>query len=245
MKPYVIISALLVFSAGCAGLDQNLGAVMSAAQSNVAPTQSESASATKEALEKGVSYGVSLLSKQGGFTDSIHHIVIPTELQKATNLARSVGLSSYVDGFEKSLNTAAEQATASAMPIFKDAITKMTFSDVVKILTGPENAATTYFKSTSEQKLVDTFKPIVAKATEKNQVGHIYNQLMTSVKPAAMVAGVSVPAVNLDDYVSNKAVDALFVEIANQEKQIRENPVERSTALLKKVFSYYGSNKPS
>lgn len=223
----------------CADFEKNADAVIQVAQANMAPTQNESISATKDALDKGIAVGIDVLKKDGGFQNSIHHIVIPTELQKATNLARNAGLGSYVDNFEKSLNAAAENAVASALPVFKDAVSKMTITDVVNILTGPDNAATTYFKTTSQKRLVDTFKPIVARATEKNNVGKLYNQFVSSVKPAAMVAGVSIPTVSLDEYVSNKAVDALFLEIGNQEKLIRENPVERTTAVLKKVFGYY------
>ncbi|MES2745147.1 MAG: DUF4197 domain-containing protein [Bdellovibrionota bacterium] len=235
----VSLTVSLAALGGCADFEQNAEAVIQVAQANMAPTQGESVSATKDALDKGIGVGIDLLKKDGGFLNSIHRIVIPTELQKATNLARNAGLGTYVDGFEKSLNAAAEQAVASAMPIFKDAVSKMTISDVVTILTGSDNAATSYFKTTSQKKLVDTFKPIVAKATDRNNVGRLYTQLVTSVRPVAMAAGVSVPAVNLDEYVSNKAVDALFIEIGNQEKKIRENPVERTTAIMKKVFSYY------
>lgn len=247
MKMLMIgMSACLLVS--CADFEQNVGEAIKVAQNaqgagsgSIAPSSSESVSATKQALEKGVNVGINLLQKDGGFLNSIHHIVIPTELQKATNLARSAGLGSYVDGFEKSLNGAAETAMTSAVPIFKDAITQLTFNDVVKILTGPDNAATSFFKTTSEKKLVDTFKPIVAKATQKNNVGKLYTQMLTAVRPAALVAGVPIPAVNLDEYVSGKAVDALFIEIASQEKKIRENPVERTTAILQKVFSFYGT----
>lgn len=235
----VTLTASLLTQFGCADFEKNAEAVIQVAQSNMAPTQNESVSATKDALDKGIGMGIDLLKKDGGFANSIHHIVIPTELQKATNLARNAGLGSYVDGFEKSLNNAAETAVASALPVFKDAVSKMTITDVVNILTGPDNAATAYFKTTSQKRLMDTFKPIVARATEKNNVGKLYNQFVTSVKPAAMVAGIKVPSVNLDEYVSNRAVDALFIEIGNQEKLIRENPVERSTAVMKKVFGFY------
>jgi hypothetical protein len=240
----ISLTAALLQLGACAEFEQNADAIIQVAQANMAPTQGESVSATKDALQKGIAVGIDGLKKEGGFINSIHRIVIPAELQKATNLARNAGLGSYVDGFEKSLNSAAEQAVASALPIFKEAVSKMTITDVVKILTGPDTAATAYFKTTSEKRLLDTFKPIVAKATDRNNVGRLYTQLVTSVKPLAMAAGVNVPAVNLDEYVSNKAVDALFIEIGNQEKKIRENPVERTTAIMKKVFGYY-QNKPT
>jgi len=240
MKKILIgMSACLIVS--CADFEQNVGEVIKVAQENLAPSPGESVTATKQALEKGISTGINLLEKDGGFSKSIHRILIPTELQKASNLARTIGLGTYVDGFEKSLNRAAEQAMTSAVPIFKEAVAQLTINDVVKILTGPNNAATTYFKTTSEKRLIDTFKPIVARSTEKNNVGRLYTQMVTAVRPAALAAGVAVPAVNLDEYVSAKATEALFQEIAVQEKKIRENPLERSTALLKKVFGFYAA----
>lgn len=245
-KVLISVSACLALS--CADFEHNLNEAVKVAQSqdlggispSLAPSSSDSVSATKQALEKGVNIGINLLANDGGFLDSIYHITIPSELQNACKMARSIGLGSYVDGFEKSLNHSAEQAMASALPIFADAIRALTFDDIVRILRGPENAATAFFRTTSEKKLIDTFKPIVAKATERNNVGHLYSQLLTTVRPAALAAGIQVPSVNIDEYVSKKAVDALFVEIAGQEKKIRENPVERTTVLLKKVFSYYG-----
>ncbi len=88
-----------------------------------------------------------------------------------------------------------------------------------------------------------TFKPIVAKATQKNNVGRVYNQITTTIKPAALLAGVPIATVDLDEYVSMKATEALFVEIGRQEKLIRDNPVERSSALLQKVFGFYANKK--
>jgi len=234
---------LACLTSSCVGYEQTITDAIQVGQASLAPSSGESVSATKQALEKGVTVGINLLQKDGGFSQSVHRILIPTELQKTSQLARKIGLNTEVDNFEKSLNRAAEQAMSSAVPIFKNAITQLSFQDVVKILTGPDQAATSYFRSSSEKQLVDTFKPIVAKATQKNNVGKLYNQITTTIKPAAILAGVPIARVNLDEYVSMKATEALFVEIGRQEKLIRDNPVERSSALLQKVFGFYANKK--
>lgn len=242
MKRLILLSFL--FTTSCAEFDSgSIEDVVQVAQQSIAPTQAESTSATKQALEKGVQTGISLLNKEGGFSNSLYKILLPPELTKTADLARKIGLGSYVDDFQKSLNRAAEDAVGSAAPIFKDAITQLTLADVVGILRGPDNAATNYFKSKSEKKLETTFLPIVSRATAKTDVTKIYKQLTTAVRPAALAAGVPIPAVDLDNYVTRKAVDALFSEIAVQEKKIRDNPIERTSAVLSKVFGYYEGRK--
>jgi len=238
-----LLLGLACLTSGCVGYEGTINEAIQIGQASMAPTPGESVSATRQALEKGVTVGINMLQKDGGFSQSVHRILIPAELQKASQLARTAGLNAQVDSFEKSLNRAAEQAMASAMPIFKNAITKLTFQDVVSILTGPDQAATNYFRTTSEKQLLDTFKPIVAKATQQNNVGKYYTQFATTVRPAAALAGIPIATVNLDEYVSQKASQALFVEIGRQEKLIRDNPVERTTALLQKVFGFYANKK--
>ena len=242
----IILSATLLLS-GCAGFEKSVHDVLEVAKTQGIPTTGESIMATREALQKGILTGVADLNKDGGFNQSAHRILVPQDLAKAAQMARTLGLSSQVDAFEKSLNRAAEQAVGAAVPIFKDSITQLTFTDIVTILQGSDQAATQYFRSKSENKLIETFKPIVAQATAKNDVAKIYRQLMTAVKPAAMIAGIAVPSVDLDEYVSQQAVEALFQEIGHQEQLVRKNPVERSTALLQKVFGYYsaGLSRPS
>lgn len=237
-----LLLGLACLTSACVGYEDTINEAIQVGQASMAPSPSESVSATRQALEKGVTVGINMLQKEGGFSQSAHRILIPPELQKAAQLARSAGLNAQVDNFEKSLNRAAEQAMSSALPIFKRAITQLTFQDVVKILTGPDQAATNYFRSASEKQLIDTFKPIVAKATQQNNVGRLYNQIVTTIKPAAALAGVPIATVNLDEYVSQKATHALFAEIGKQEKLIRENPMERTTALLQKVFGFYASH---
>lgn len=223
----------------CADLGGNLEEAIKVAQEGLAPSQTESIAATRQALEKGVSHGIQTLQQENGFLQSSYRIPIPPEMQKVNHIARQIGLESYMQEFEINLNRAAEQAVGSAMPIFLDSIQQLSFEDIVAILTGPDNAATEFFRKTSEDKLEAAFMPIVARATEKNNVSQLYSKIMGSIRPVAMASGLAVAQVDLNLYVTKLAVDSLFTEIAVQEKKIRDNPKERSTKLLAKVFSYY------
>jgi len=238
------LSIFASLTLACADFSKNVDQVLKVTGGQIPPTKMESVLATKQALERGVLTGTSMLQQEDGFLKSAYQITIPAELQSTTSLARQLGLGHYIDDFEVSLNRAAEQAIYSAMPIFKDAIGQLTFQDIASILTGPDNAATNYFRSTSEDKLEGAFMPIIAEATKKNDVSKIYGQIVRSVRPAAMAAGIQVPNVNLDKYVTSSAIEAVFSEIAVQEKKIRENPADRSSDLLKKVFTYYGDSQP-
>jgi hypothetical protein len=125
---------LACLTSACVGYEQTINDAIQVGQASLTPSSGESVSATKQALEKGVTVGINLLQKDGGFSESVHRILIPAELQKTSQLARNIGLTTEVDNFEKSLNRAAEQAMSSAVPIFKNAITQLSFQDVVKIL---------------------------------------------------------------------------------------------------------------
>ncbi|MFW7379033.1 MAG: DUF4197 domain-containing protein [Oligoflexus sp.] len=240
----VSLTICAFLSLSCADFDKNVDDVIKVAQKNLPPTQRESVMAAKQALEQGVMTGTNMLQKPGGFFQSSYKIPIPSELQSTTKLARQVGLGSYIDDFERSLNRAAEQAVSAATPIFNDAIKQLSFQDIVDILQGADNAATNYFRRTSESKLEEAFMPIISEATKKNDVAKIYSQIVRSIRPAALAAGVQIPDINLNDYVTSQAIDALFSEIAVQEKKIRENPQEQTSQLLKKVFSYYEDQSP-
>lgn len=238
MKRIIIIGSLIL--SACTGGGPRLDEVLTMSKGPLAPTSQESVSATQEALQKGLLTGVSLLHKEGGFYASAHRILIPKELQKASDLARSLGLTSQVDTFQKSLNVAAEKAVGTAVPIFQRSVRQLTFQNVVAILQGSDEAATDYFRKTSEAELRAAFKPIVAQATAQNDVGKLYKQLSSAIRPAAMLAGVATPTVDLDEYVTDQAVRALFQEIGHQEALIRKDPLQRTTDLLQKVFGYYG-----
>lgn len=229
---------------GCKSLEpfvQMAGqAAVQAAQQGAAPSQAETGSAIKQALDKGVTTAIASLGRTGGFSASAFKIPLPENLQSTADAARKLGLNKYVDQFDLSMNQAAEKAVPVAADVFKSAISQMSFKDVVGIVTGPENSATNYFRRTAGAKLEQQFLPIVNNATQKVGVTNHYKQLSYKVEKYGRFLGVDAPAqMDLDSYITKRSTDALFTKIADEEKAIRANPVQRTTELLQKVFGYY------
>ena len=189
----------------------------------------------KEALSKGTQQAIANLGKDGGFLNNLDvKIPMPDELAKVEKLMRKLGQDKYADQFVATMNHAAEKAVPEAATLFADSISQMTLADAKSILKGPDDAATQYFRKTSEAKLKERFLPIVKNATDQAGVTAAYKKLMQKAGPTAQLLGVG--NTDLDTYVEGKAVDGLFMMIAAEEKRIRENPVARTTDLLKKVF---------
>jgi hypothetical protein len=193
-------------------------------------------SGLKQALEKGTKIAVDNLGADGGFLNHADvKLPIPDSLQPIASSLNMLGQSSLVDSFQATLNQAAEQAAKEAAPIFSNTIQQMSIDDAANILNGPDNAATEYFKEHSSSQLIEKFLPIVKQATDSAGVTASYKQLVSGV--GSLSSLVSSQAPDLDAFVAQKAVDGLFLRIAEQEKLIRENPMARTTDLLKKVFT--------
>jgi len=202
----------------------------------------------KEALAIGAQNAVTALGKKDGFMgDSLVQIALPDSLKLVEAGARQLGQGKYADDFIATMNSAAEQAVPEAADLLAEAIRNMSVADAMQILNGSDDAATQYFRKVSGQKLADRFKPIVENATNKAGVTSAYKMLKAnagSLLPAetsSMLSGlmgsvVSEEDMDVDQYVTDKALDGLFKYIAIEEKQIRENPLARSTDLLKKIF---------
>ncbi len=158
---------------------------------------------------------------------------MPESLKKVDNLLRKLGQDKMADEFVATLNHAAEQAVPEAASLFADSIKQMSVEDAQAILKGPDNAATEYFRKTSGVKLAERFKPIVQAATDKAGVTSSYKELLDKAGPLAKALGKDT---DLDTYVTDKTVDGLFKMIAAEEKLIRQDPVARTTDLLKKFF---------
>ena len=198
-------------------------------------TDSTIASGLKEALSKGTDKAVNYLSREGGYSKNLlYKISAPNELKNFTKTLRNIGLGSQVDYFEGKMNEAAEQACIKAGPIFLDAISDMTLEDVRKILMGSNTAATDYFKTKTSKTLKAEYYPIVKSKMEEIGLIKEYNSLLSKYNNIPFT-----PKVNfqVEDYVTNKALTGLFSMLADTEKDIRENPAERTTALLKRVFA--------
>lgn len=197
-------------------------------------TQDEAARGLKEALTQGISKGADQASKQDGFyLNKLIRIPFPPDAQRVATTLRSIGLGSQVDKFELTLNRGAEDAAKSAKPIFLSAIKSLTFKDVWGILTGEKNAATNYLKRTTTEQLTSAFKPIVQKSLDQVGATRYYTDLTTRYNRIPLVRPVQT---DLNQYATGKAIDGLFTLIAQEEANIRENPVARGTELLKRVF---------
>jgi len=192
-------------------------------------------SGLKEALSIGTGNAVLSTSKiDGYFKNQIIKILLPDKIQDAANILGKLGYQKQVDNFVLSMNRAAEKAAPKAKKFFVDAIKSMTFDDAKKILSGGDTAATEYFKSKTFNKLQDAFKPVVSKSMNEVGVTRSYKE-MTGKYTSAVPFG-TIDSLDLDQYVTNKALDGLFYMVGEEEKKIRTNPAAQVTDLLKKVF---------
>ena len=189
----------------------------------------------REALEIGTSKAVALVSKNNGYLNNPKiKIPLPENVQKAESFLRNIGFGSKIDNFELSMNRAAERAAPRAKSIFWDAIKKMTFGDARQILEGQDDAATIYFREKTSSQLQDEFKPIVNQAMSEVGVTQAYKSVDRKVRKMPFTKSLSF---DLDQYVTDKALDGLFLMLAEEEKKIRQDPAARVTDLLKKVFA--------
>lgn len=201
-------------------------------------SSNEAGSGLKAALTKGAEFAVSNLGKPDGFLGNPKvKIPLPDSLKKAEKAMRTIGMGKYADELTTTMNHAAEQAVVEAKPILVDAISKMSWQDAKGILSGGEDAATQYFKRTTSGQLTQKFLPVVKKATSKVKLTEQYNKFAGK---AAGVGLIGKKDADLDSYVTNKALDGLFLMIAEEEKNIRKNPVAAGSDLLKKVFGAIG-----
>jgi len=189
----------------------------------------------KQALQKGTQYAVSNLGTENGFLNNQRvRIPMPGALQKVESTLRSLGASRYADEFVETMNHAAEKAVVKAGPLFSKAVSQMSIEDGMKILKGGDNAATEYFRGKTETDLNQQMLPITKEMTNSSGVTSAYKQMIDKLGFARSLVGEQ--NVDLDQYVTQKAVDGLFVMVAEEEKKIRKDPVAQTTSLLKKVF---------
>lgn len=198
-------------------------------------TQSEVASGLKQALEVGIRNGSAQASQTDGYYgNSLIRIPFPEDVQRVENTLRKVGLGSEVDKFILTLNRGAEDAAQSAVPIFVSAIKQLTIADAWAILRGDRDAATQYLKRTTSQQLYTAFNPIMVKSLEKTNATRYYTDIVNQYNKIPLTQKVNP---DLDDYATQKAIDGLFVLVAQEEANIRENPIARTTELLRRVFA--------
>lgn len=188
----------------------------------------------KEALTNGVSKGSDLVSQVDGyFKNPAIKIPFPPEVKQVETRLRQIGMGDEVDKFVLTLNRGAEDAAKEAKPIFVAAIKQMTIQDAWAILRGEQDAATQYLKNSTSVLLKEKFKPIIQNSLNKVNATKYYGDLVNSYNKIPLVQKVNP---DLDEYATDKAIEGLFVMIAKEEKNIRENPLARTSELLKKVF---------
>jgi hypothetical protein len=235
-----VLSFIWISAGQAAGLDDLLkGAKMpgqlTSPSTGSGPDNKTTVSGLKEALEIGTSNAVKSVSKTNGyFGNQLIKILLPDTIQKTADVLGKMGYQKQVDDFILSMNRAAEKAAPKAASLFVDAIKNMNFDDAQKILRGGNTAATDFFKAKTSKKLFDTFKPTVSSAMNEVGVTRSYKAMMGK---ADNVPFVSKESMDLDKYVTDKALDGLFAMVGQEEKNIRTNPSARTTDLLKTVFS--------
>ncbi|MTI21446.1 DUF4197 domain-containing protein [Fulvivirga sp. RKSG066] len=236
MKNLFLYFSLVMLLAACttAQINQTLGTVNDAL-GNGQLTQEQVASGLKEALIKGTSTGSASASRVDGyFKNPSIKIPFPPDVQRVETKLRQVGLGDEVDKFVKTLNRGAEEAAKEAKPIFVSAIRSMTIQDAWNILKGEDDAATQYLIRTTSAQLKSKFQPVIKRSLDKTNATKYYSNLVNTYNKIPFVDEVNP---NLDEYATDRAVEGLFFLIAKEEKNIRENPVARTTELLKKVFA--------
>jgi hypothetical protein len=192
----------------------------------------------KEALTQGADSAVGKLGRTDGFLGNNKvKIPLPGGLQDVEGVLRTMGQGKVIDDLVVTMNRAAEAAVPQAKPLLVDAIKKMTVQDAKNVLTGGDDAATQYFRKATEPQLHDNFLPIVSKTVSKLRVTDKYNSLAGK---AAQFGLIEKKQASMQEYVTQKTLDGLFVMIADEERAIRQNPAERTGYWVKKVFGTLG-----
>ncbi len=242
--PLVLLAASAhAFDLG--GLKDQLKAAQGQAPAATAPaanaaglagiSNSDQIGSLKQALTQGAETAVANLASVNGFlgNDKVR-IPLPESLQKADSLLRTVGMGQYADELTTSMNRAAEAAVPEAKALLVGAVKNMSVADAKGILTGGNDAATQYFRKNTEAQLAGKFKPIVNKSMQKVKLAEKYDQFASK---GVQFGVVDQKDARLDDYITRKTMDGLFLMMAEQEKAIRANPLQATGSLAKKVFS--------
>lgn len=243
-----IISLFSILLIGCTEMTQLAQSVLTETTSSTSLTQSEIIAGLKEALVTGAVNSSSILSATDGYyKDDLVKILLPDEADIITeNISKIPGGDQLIENAIESINRAAEDAAKDVAPIFKSAITSMTITDALNILKGDDDAATQYLRKTTYDQLFNLYQPKIKTSVEKKLVGNIstvdswdtltgkWNNVATSL--VGQVAGLKSVDTDLESYLTEKALDGMFLKIATEEKEIREDPAARVTSILQKVF---------
>ncbi len=231
----ILLLSLLFMSSAYAGLLDKLREYREKErQSQREPDTNTIVSGLKEALSIGARNGVKTVSQVDGyFGNPLIRIPMPEKIQHVAKTLRRAGFGKEVDNFILSMNRAAEKAAPQALTLFVDAVKEMTIPDALTILHGHDTAATDYLKSKTYDKLYQSFKPLISSSMNDVGVTRTFKEMMDKTRHIPFLKKESV---DLDHYVTSKALDGLFVMVGQEEKKIRKDPAARVTELLRTVF---------
>ena len=251
MKKLIAVSALAVFMTQANALDLSslkdaIKSSGSASSDNVAGstggvsslTSSEASSGLKEALTQGIGKAVASLGATDGFLGNKNvKIPLPNSLKNIEKGMKFMGMGKQSDELILKMNRAAEAAVPEAKTLLMDSLKKMSLADAKTILTGPQDAATQYFKKTTFAQMAEKFLPIVTKATENVKLADTYNKY---AEMGSKFGVVKKEDANINQYVTQKALDGVYYMVAQEEAAIRKDPLGQASSLLKKVFGSIG-----
>ena len=251
MKKLIAVSALAVFMTQANALDLSTlkDAIKSSGSINSdntasstggvsSLTNSEANGGLKEALTQGVSKAVASLGATDGFLGNKDvKIPLPNTLKKIEKGMKFMGMGKQSDELILKMNRAAEAAVPEAKTLLLDSVKKMSLADAKAILTGPQDAATQYFKKTTSAQMAEKFLPIVQKATANVQLADSYNKY---AEMGSKFGVVKKEDANINQYVTKKALDGVYYMVAQEEAAIRKDPLGQASSLLKKVFGSIG-----
>lgn len=234
MKRLILSISLLLSACTTAQINQTLSDANKMIGGDKPLTTAEVGEGLKEALIKGISSGSDLASQVDGyFKNPQIKIPFPPDVKKVEDRLRQIGLGNEVDKFVMTLNRGAEDAAKEAKPIFIAAIKQMTIDDAWAILKGEPDAATQFLKRTTSGELKNKFMPVIKNSLDKVSATKYYGDIVSRYNSIPLVQKVNP---DLNDYAADMAIQGLFTMIANEEKNIRQDPIARTTELLKRVF---------
>jgi hypothetical protein len=217
---------------------QDMQNILNSVPSSTTLSNEDVIAGLKEALQKGTERSVEKAGITDGFwKNELIRIAFPPEAIKVKNTLMDLGIKKPVEDFEMTLNRAAEEAAKEAVPVFVDAITSMTIQDGFNLLRGGENAATTYLREKTTATLTAKFRPVVENATSKVALTNQWSTVASAYNTATLLTGGKAVDPDLNAYVTQQAINGLFTLIAAEEKKIREDPLARTTDLLRRVFA--------
>jgi hypothetical protein len=197
-------------------------------------TEKDAADGIREALVNGTGESVKVVSVLNGYWGNAEiRIPFPPDAQEMESKLRTMGMGGKIDEFNESMNRAAEKAATEAKPIFVTAIKEMTVRDAINIVKGESNAATVYLKNTTSPQLIGKFQPVIKTSLDNVNATKYWNDLITIYNKIPLVKKMNP---NLSEYVTQKAINGLFIMIAKEELKIRKDPMARTSDLLKRVF---------